>query len=171
MPFSALPKHLQDIENQFPDDSQFGVDTWYGRLYRWVNKKTKTWFAFSYRCTEWWAKTRKFPKTLFAIRGKGVWRIETEHFDEVLELKKMLILPKQEECYLSRCQYYNRWHITVQWPLTISAHHYPKAEDVPDPEEPRPDLDGKVLFSYLGHFDNDLIHWLVTSAYAGRNFK
>lgn len=182
MPISAMPEHLnskEEIENAFPDDSQFGTDTWYGRLYKWYNKKTKTWFAFSHRCTEWWAKTRMYPMVAFAVRGKGDWRFETEVGDYVGGYPVMLMWQPQHG-YLSRIQYYTRWHFAIQltvwkeipfiFPM-ISFHWYPKASDVPFHGLPRPELDNKLWFAYWGHFDADLVHWLVTSGYFGRNWK
>jgi len=47
---SGLPPHLNDqeeIDKAFPDDSQFGG--WFGRLYKWWSKTTKSWEAFSWR--------------------------------------------------------------------------------------------------------------------------
>lgn len=167
MPLSALPPELQDVENHFPDDEQFGTTTWYGRLYRWYQKTTKTWFCFSYRCTEWWARWRKFPFVLFAIGGDGLWRYESENGD----------MTSYNQCktgdgwYLSRVQYYKRWHVALQWPLMFSAHFYNKAEDVPSRAWPRPDSDGKLWFFYWNHFDNELIYWMLTSLYLGRNWK
>lgn len=175
MPKSALPEHLNDsdeIENAFPDDSQYG-DSWFGKLYRWYNKKTKTWFAFSYRCTEWWAQWRKYPKVLFAVAGKGFWRFEDKEGYSVLSTEDRWYVLNQDFSpdYLSRIQYYLRWHFSIQWPLMITFHFYPKAKDVPFPGELRPDLDGKVWFGYLNHFDADFVYWMVTSAYLGRNWK
>lgn len=191
MPISAMPEHLntpEKIDAAFPDDEQFGTKTWYGRLYRWYNKTTKTWFAFSYRCTEWWARWRKYPKVLFAIKSKdGYWRVETSikngsvdsryggrlllnqymyHIDEYNDDGYVLT-----EGYLSRIQYWCRWHFAIQWPFMISFHFYPKAQDVPKYGEPRPDLDGKLWFGYWNHFDADLIYWMITSGFLGRNWK
>jgi len=176
MPRSALPPHLNDpeeIENAFPDDSQFGTDAWYGRLYCWYNKKTKTWFAFSYRCTESWARWRKYPVILFALKGKGPWRVEGENGDRPVAIKvnQPWYRFSLKEEYLSRIQYWTRWHVAIQWPLMISFHFYVKASDVPVYGEPRPELDGKLWFAYWNHFDADLVYWMITSAYLGRNWK
>ncbi len=174
MPLSAMPDHLnskEEIEAAFPDDSQYGTKTLFGRLYRWYQKKSKTWFAFSYRCTERWARWRKYPIVLFGIKGAGVWRFEYDGGDIIDENVEYLRLAGKDKCYLSRIQYYTRWHFAVQWPLMISFHFYPKAEDVPVYGQPRPELDGKLWFAYWGHFDADLIYWMITSGYLGRNFK
>lgn len=172
MPISAMPKHLntkEKIEAAFPDDSQYG-DSWFGLLYKRYQKATKTWFAFSYRCTEWWARWRTVPKLLFAIGGKGLWRYESIFgFNGSLHSVRSLdIFP---DFYLSRCQYWKRWHFAVQWPLMISFHVYPRVQDVPIPEECSLELDGKLWFAYWNHFDADLIYWMITSAYVGRNWK
>lgn len=170
MPLSALPPHLQDVENNFPDDAQFGTETLFGRAYKWINKKTKTWFAFSYRCTEWWARWRKFPIVLYQIGGIGPWRYETIGGDFVVATGTSLALVT-EDSYLSRIQYYKRWHFAIQWPLMISFHIYPNAADVPVYGESRSESDGKLWFAYWNHFDADLVYWMVTSIYIGRNWK
>lgn len=186
MPLSAMPEHLnskEEIDAAFPDDSQYGTN-WFGRLYRWYNKSTKTWFAFSYRCTEWWARWRKYPRVLFAVRSKqGVFRAESLKGDGQNVARVLwntdiwLSSPHDEfvevfdEGYLSRIQYWCRWHFAIQWPLMISFHFYPKAADVPKFGEPRPELDGKLWFAYWNHFDADLVYWMITSGYIGRNWK
>lgn len=176
MPLSAMPEHLntqEEIDAAFPDDSQYGTDNWFGRAYKWYNKKTKTWFAFSYRCTEWWAKWRMIPKVLFAIKGDGPWRVEFADKGEDETSSSSLIFNDSFAYggYLSRIQYYTRWHFAIQWPLMISFHFYPNAADVPVHGQPRPELDGKLWFAYWNHFDADLVYWMITSGYLGRNWK
>lgn len=184
MPRSALPDHLNDpgeIEAAFPDDSQYG-SSWFGKLYRWYNKKTKTWFAFSYRCHEWWAQTEKFPLTLIAMRGRGYFRFECENGGEYLASIGRInsvncLFPRM---YLSRIQSYTRWHFAVQlcvwekipfvFPM-VSFHFYPKKSDVPEAGGDTSQLKGKVWFGYAGHFDGDLVHWLLTSFYLGKSWK
>lgn len=173
MPISAMPEHLntkEEIEAAFPDDSQYGTDSWFGRAYKRHQKMSKTWFAFSYRCTEWWAKWRKYPIILLALRGKGEWRYEVEGGDGTIGTGTLFFM-KVANGYLSRIQYYTRWHIAVQWPLMVSFHFYPKDEDVPVAGQPRPELDGKLWFAYWGHYDADNIYWMLTSAYLGKNWK
>lgn len=187
MPISAMPEHLntrEEIDAAFPDDNQYG-NGWFGRLYRWYQKSTKTWFAFSYRCTEWWARWRKYPKVLIALKGKGPFRFESEDSDSTYEAKYLFNedilayidisadVAEYRQGYLSRIQYYTRWHFAIQWPFMVSFHFYPNAKDVPsaDPNAPREDLDGKLWFGYWGHFDADLIYWMITSGYLGRNWK
>lgn len=186
MPISAMPEHLntpEKIDKAFPDDDQYGTN-WFGRLYRWYQKGTKTWFVFSYRCTEWWAQWRKYPRVLFAARSKqGVFRAESVNgegqnaatvlwnTDIWLSNPHDKYVEVFEEGYLSRIQYWCRWHVAIQWPLMVSFHFYPKSSDVPKYGEPRPDLDGKVWFFYWNHFDADLLYWMVTSGYLGRNWK
>ena len=155
MPASALPPHLRDIENHFPDDDQYNHIPVFGKLYRWYQKKTKTWFAFSYRCDELWARWRKVPKTLIAWGGDEKWRAESV----------------ADEWYYSRIQYYNRWSLIVQWPLMISAHWYPKAADVPNFWEPLPNTDGKLWFFFWNHYDADNVYWMLTSVFIGRVWK
>lgn len=190
MPLDALPTHLRDVENHFPDDEQFGTTTLFGKLYRWYQKKTKTWFAFSYRCSERWARWRHYPKVLFAVCDSiSTFRYENEQGEDLdigwrrflwntdVQIWKTSTsfdgapLWNIQPAYLSRIQYYSRWHFAIQWPLMISFHFYGKRDDVPVWGELKPDLDGKLLFGYWNHFDADLIYWMLTSAYIGRNFK
>lgn len=181
MPISAMPEHLntlEEIDAAFPDDDQYGTG-WFGRFYRWVHKKTKTWFAFSYRCTEWWARWRKYPKVLFAIAGEGFWRFEagnepyTTADDTCISTdgRRYILNEEFSPDYLSRIQYWTRWHFAIQWPLMISFHFYPKANDVPVPGEVRPELDGKLWYAYWGHYDADNVYWMLLSMYIGRNWK
>lgn len=182
MPKSALPEHLQDVENNFPDDEQFGTKTLFGKLYRWYQKATKTTFAFSYRCTEWWAKWRKIPKVLIAVKGKGQWRFEQHNSPDDVGGENWTFfgsyLPVfrefyggDTEWYLSRIQYYTRWHFAIQWPLMISFHFYFKASDVPVPGQTRPDSDGKLFYFYWNHYDADMIYWMITSIFIGFVWK
>lgn len=167
MPISAMPEHIntqEKIDAAFPDDSQYG-NGWFGRLYRRYQKQTKTWFAFSYRCTEWWAKWRLSPKVLFKVGGKGDWRYEQAVCDICLPVGSHTVV------YLSRIQYWKRWHLAIQWPLLISFHFYFHQRDVPIYGEPMPDTDGKLLFFYWNHFDADLIYFMLTSIYIGCNWK
>jgi len=188
MPRSALPDHLNDpeeIESAFPDDKQYGTGL-FGRFYTWIHKKSKTWFVFSYRCTEWWARWRRYPKVLFAIRSKqGTFRLEAERglegqYDETtifnddhfyVEYNLGHGIACMERAYLSRIQYYTRWHIAVQWPLMISFHWYPKSSDVPIIGKPRGSLKGKVWYGYWNHFDADLVYWMFFSFFFGRTWK
>lgn len=188
MPVSAMPEHLnseEEIDAAFPDDEQYGTTTWYGRLYRWYNKATKTMFAFSFRCHEWWARTRKYPIVLFAVKRGGPFRFEGQNgeFPFGVTFNYFTIFDKKlarEDHYLSRIQYWTRWHFAVQltvWdkiPLVIpmiSFHWYPKKEDVLLYGVPRTSRKGKVWFGYWNHFDADLVHWLITSAYFGNTWK
>lgn len=174
MPISAMPEHLntkEEIDAAFPDDRQYG-DSWFGKLYTRYNKATKTWFAFSYRCTEWWARWRKYPIVLFAAKGRGEWRYEGSNRESVVPVLWNNEFLAADELYVSRIQYYCRWHFAIQWPLMVSFHVYPKAEDVPEyPMESSKHLKGKVWFAYWNHYDADNIYWMITSGYLGRNWK
>lgn len=177
MPISALPDHLnsrEEIENAFPDDSQYG-DSWFGRIYRRYQKATKTWFAFSFRCPEWWARWRRFPKLLFVRHGEGPLRWESP-FGWDTSLQPSVIGNQTFDytgsaVYLSRCQYWTRWHFAIQWPLMVSFHFYFRAKDVSVPGADHSNTDGKLLFGYWNHFDADLVYWMLTSLYLGRNWK
>lgn len=181
MPKSALSPRLLDADNWKGTDD----DVWY---MRW-RIKLKYLFAYGPRATEWWAKWREFPKTLFALRSKqGVFRVETETWErdsawesawwdtfyfnqEQYAYKDYPDHIEYSPGYLSRVQYYTRWHIQLQWPLMFAVHFYDHAKDVPVYGQPRPDTDGKLTFFYVGaHRDADKVYWFP-SAYIGRNWK
>lgn len=180
---SALPKRLQN------------PDTWKGtdddNLWMRWRIPLKGLFAYGPRATEWWAKWREFPITLFAIRSKqGTFRVESEGWerdtaiedrcDETLLMNdgwfvvRVNVHPDIElyqRGYLSRVQYYTRWSFQIQWPFMIAFHWYWKAADVPVYGQPRPDTDGKLIFGYFGaHRDADKVYWFP-SAFLGRVWK
>ena len=163
-PRCAMPEHLNDpdeIDGAFPDDSQ------YGKWYRWFQKKTKTWFAFSFRCP-FWPKGWKYPKTWFAIGDNKPWRYEVDGKQDYYGADPYRHV---EGAYVSRIQYYKRWSFVIQRPGIVTFHWYKKAEYVPEVGKPLPETDGKLWFAYYGHFDSDLIYWLVKSLYFGEGFK
>lgn len=173
MPLDALPPELQDVENHFPDDAAFGTTTLFGKLYYWYQKKTKTWFCFSYRCKEWWAKWRMVPKVLFAIKGVGPWRVEfLDKGDDGTHSSRFIVNDTfAYGGYLSRVQYYNRWHFAIQWPLMMSFHFYFRDADVPRILGEHNGTDGKLFFFYWNHFDNDAVYWMITSIFVGLGWK
>lgn len=169
MPISAMPEWIKDQAE--------GTNTdWNNPIQKYWHK---SWFAYGPRATEWWAKWREVPKTLFAVFGEGFTRFETETWDRdsgddmtISTDRRWYILDGDfGNYYLSRIQYYLRWHVQFQWPLMVAFHVYPKAEDVPVPGQPRPNTDGKLWFFYFGaHRDPDKVYWFP-SAYLGRNWK
>jgi hypothetical protein len=183
MPKSALSPRLQDPANWTGTDD----DNW---LMRW-RIPLKGLFAYGPRATEWWAKWREWPKTLFAIRARqGTFRVETETWERdsgwdceydvpYLVNEKQLfawrnvnpMLVEFVEGYLSRVQYYTRWHFQIQWPFMVAFHFYFKAKDVPEYGKPRPELNNKLFYFYLGaHRDGDKVYWFP-SAFMGLTWK
>lgn len=182
MPKSALSQRLLDADNWKGTDD----DVWY---MRW-RIKMKYLFAYGPRATEWWAKWREYPTTLFAIRSKqGVFRTEGETWErdssfDGADSRRILVntampvariqdigLITIDPGYLSRIQYYTRWHIQIQWPFMIAFHFYFKASDMPVYGQPRPDTDGKLFFMYIGaHRDADKVYWFP-SAFVGLVWK
>lgn len=161
MPWSALPDHIDEPEewNNRDDDQH-----WYTRW----RKSVKGWFAFGPRATEWWARFRTWPITLFAWFGEGESRWENDIFAlRSVNDSVYLYNSKPNKVYLSRVQYWIRWHVQLAWPLFFCFHFYWKNEDVGSyPVRPR--LKGWA--GYIGFKrDADLVYWL--GLYLGRSFK
>ena len=124
-------------------------------------------------------KWRELPITLFSFSGQGILRLENSkgtseayHPTGFYFLSKWGMMEESSpvESYLSRVQYYCRYHFQFQWPFFIAFHFYPKIEDVRIPNKVS-ETDGKIWFFYFGwHRDADNIFW-GPSAYLGRNFK
>lgn len=176
--YDAMPEHLDEqveIDNAFPDDSQFanrkGLLGVFGRALRAWKKITKPWEAFGPQSRFWWARWRPVPTVLFAARGEGRWRMENDVTEIGLrDIKRCNSWPNW---YLSRIQYWSRWHIAVQWPLQITGHIYWRKADVPQfPDRPAKDLGITRLFYVYGpiHRDADGIYWL-NSFFFGGGFK
>jgi hypothetical protein len=154
MPWSALPDHLNIYKNP---DAWKGTDddVWY---MRW-RIKIKGWFAYGYRAPQWWAQWRVSPRCCFKIGGKGPWRWET--FEGLLG-----------HIYLSRIQYWKRWHFQIQWPLAVAGHFYFHKRDVmPDISEDGNVANNKLLYFYFGcMYDGDGVYWFP-AAFIGRVWK
>ena len=113
-------------------------------------------------------KWRPVPRPVVAFKGRGMWRMEKDGADDL-----MSATPKVNRFsgyYLSRCQYWTRWHVAIQWPLCLSIHWY-KSADAVIPAAERGDRDGKIRLLYIGaKRDADAIYWLW-GFYIGTNFK
>jgi hypothetical protein len=193
MPRCALPDHLdekEEIENAFPDDSQY--KGFFGNLWKRWNKMTKAWDAWGPRCPQgiafsmWppWIMLRKWrevPTIIFAMKGQGPWRLESDGVPSVsMETpgEKFWFFPRLEtsaasimtKFYVSRIQYWTRWHVQIQWPLFICFHWYKDAKDVL-PTGSNEDRDGKLIMGYIGaKRDADKVFWYV-AAFFGKCFK
>lgn len=154
MPWSALPEHIDEPSEWAGTD--FDKPGW-----RWHNQ-IKGWFAYGPRAKEWWARWRGVPKVIFALRGAGEWRYESD-----AELWK-----GETGIYLSRVQYYCRWHVALQWPLQLSFHWYWHAADVPTaPDRPKDLSMKKLVFGYgPTHRDSDTVYWFP-SFFLGGTWK
>lgn len=115
MPWSALPPHINE-PNEW--DGKDDDDHWYTSW----RKQVKGWFAFGPRATEWWARWRELPITLFAVFGPGESRWEND-FMAIRAENAPVILFDPTSFYLSRVQYWCKWHIQIQWPLFICVHY------------------------------------------------
>jgi hypothetical protein len=178
-PKCSLPEHLNDpeeIENAFPDDSQF--KGFFGNLWKRWNKMTKTWDAWGPRCPKgiafslWppWILARKWrenPIVLIARKGNGWWRVENDESGDnfVNDLKD---IPKG--WYLSRNQYWCRWHWQIAWPLFFCFHKYDDTTQVMAAGT-RENKDNQLTLGYIGaKRDADKVFWYV-AAFFGRCFK
>ena len=154
--FDALPPYLNTPAKWTGTD----LDTpWF----RW-DLKIKGWFAFGPWSKYSWARWTFPPKVLFKVGGEGPWRYEKIRFG---------IDPYTtgEFEVLSRCQYYKRWALTVQWPLTVTFHVYWRAKDVPVEGVNWTNNFGikKLLFMYGPiHFDADLVYWIFSFFIGGQ---
>jgi len=136
VPKDSLPERLQDPDNWKNTDA----DVWY---MRW-KIPLKGLFAYGPRSSKKWARWREFPKTLFAIRGKGAFRFESEGWErdsdfaassdmktivnKNLQITRSFLvenyrLYKMDPAYLSAIQYWCKWHFQIQWPVFIAFHY------------------------------------------------
>lgn len=124
-------------------------------------------------------KWRSVPTVIFAAKGKGWWRLESNVAQCAVPMATppTMFFPRIESSaasimakfYLSRVQYWCRWHVAIHWPLLVTFHWWRYAEDVPQPKE-EPTLKGTEISFYRGwHFDADGIFW--GDGTAGPNFK
>lgn len=170
MPLSALPERLQD-PNAWKGTDMDNI------FQRWIIKNP--WihglFAYGPRAKEWWGRWREIPIVLFAIRGKGQWRWEyTNGLFEMTEGSTTLTKKDSDNViynyYLSRVQYFTRWHFQIQWPFVVSFHFYFSQKSVPT-FPTRTDTDNKLFYCYFGaHRDSDQIYWFP-SAFLGLTWK
>ncbi len=175
--YDAMPEHLDEqveIDGAFPDDSQFanrkGIFGVLGRLWKAWKKLVRPWEVFGPRSRFWWARWRSTPIVLFAAKGEGRWRMENDEIDIGLNDRR-----KTEgwpNWYLSRIQYWTRWHIAVKWPLQITGHIYWRKADVPKfPDRPEKDLGITRLFYFYVPIHRDADKTYLVSFFIGGGFK
>lgn len=127
------------------------------------------WYLFPFILIPVKRKWRLMPTTIFAIKGKGNWRIENTDSTQIAPLTwhDFLVFPRLETSaasimtpfYLSRVQRWCRWHVALQWPFLIQFHFYFHASDVPSASNEH-DTDGQLIGGYRGwHRDGDEIFW------------
>lgn len=163
MCIESLPDHLKSVEAWKGTDH----DNW---LFRWLIPFKLKYLCFGPRDTHWLHRWREWPKTLFRIGDSNFdWRFE----DDVTEWKGGKI--KNKPGYLSRIQYWKRWHIQIQWPFFIAFHFYFNTKDVPEFPDRKTlsgeHTKGKLLYAYFGaHRDADKVYW-IPSAFIGLCWK
>lgn len=159
----ALPEHIDEPSEWKGTDH----DNW---LFRWFIPIKLKYLCFGPRDSHKWHKWREWPIVLFAKGSKDIWRIE----DDVSDEGRLTPKPFPEE-YLSRIQYWKRWHIAIQWPFFLVFHFYFRQKDVPQyPHHVTPDglsTDGKLFYFYFGaHRDADKVYW-IPSVFIGLTWK
>lgn len=161
MPWDALPDHLNEPNewNGRDDDDHF-YTAW--------RKQVKGLFAVGPRSNCWWARWREWPTVLFALFGEGQSRWENDIF-VIRSVNNNVILHdgSNTRFYLSRVQYYCRWHVQLQWPLFLCFHWYWNANDVSSyPSKSKL----KGVMGYIGFKrDADKVYW--AALYLGTSFK
>lgn len=166
MPKEALPDHLRFDLNP---DAWKGTDnaSWLMRL----KKRIQTVFAGSHRVPKGFWKFREFPTTIFTVRGKGAFRLESSTGDQVYRDNdpryRGLIWweptdPDQKgRVYLSRIQIWCRWHFAIQYPLFIQGHVFWRERDIVPWPDYQSDFGISKYFSFQAGWkrDSDGVSW------------
>lgn len=169
MPLSAMPEWIK------PQADGTNTD-WNNPIQKYWNK---AWFAYGIRATQWWAKWRGFPLTVWAIRSRdGFFRVETETYERdssrednhngtgfFMEDNIRLVFwnggtqkinREIVRGYLSAIQYWTKWHLQIQWPFFVAFHFY--IDDVP--VYPEKGSHKRVLYFRFGaRRDADKVYW------------
>jgi hypothetical protein len=169
MCLKALPKRLQNPDAWKGTD----MDNWYQR---WILKIPWIHGLFAYgprdpHKLECW---RMIPKVVMAIGGDGPWRWEHDtlptlaDYDAALRDRSHVRLGY----YLSRIQYWKRWHFAIHWPFLITFHFYFKKSSIlPVFFNSGSSVDKKLFYCYFGaHRDDDIVYWFP-SAFIGLTWK
>jgi len=141
MPWDSLPEHIDTPEEWHGTD-------WDTKAQRWM-LKIKGWFAYGHRSKHWWAKWRIVPKDLLNIHAT-----RREIYDTKIGHTAM------SYGYTSVIQYWERWHLLIQWPFHISFHIYWKKSTVPKKPNKRDYGITEIFYFRAGaRFDNDGVYW------------
>jgi len=157
MCIKALPERLQTPEAWKGTD----MDNWFQR---WIlkNPRIHGLLAYGPRDPHWWEKWRYLPISIIKLFGEGVPRYEQELSDWGVS-----------GTYLSRVQYWTRWHFAIHWPFLITFHYYFHKKDViPYPLQGwQVNTTNKLFYIYFGaHRDGDVVYWFP-SAFIGLTWK
>lgn len=164
----VIPPKFKDIETAW-----IGTDnaSWFMRL----KKRIQYWLAIGPRGKHWYCKTRELPKTLFAVRGKGLWRLENTDGSNISPLGWRIIWfgsPKIFPThYLSRIQCWCQFHFAIQWPLFVQFHFIWKKEDVPSYPIYRSDFGIKKMVNAHAGYKKDGDRWHILTAFCGGNME
>lgn len=180
MPWDALTDELNIHKNPNAWKGQDDDRVWW---MRW-RIKIKGWYAFGPLARQRWviggmpplpllAKWREYPIVLFGIFGPGKMRFEDSLTtrDRVEPVRTLVWYnpEKKDKMFLTRVQYYCRWHFFLQWPLYLNFHWYRKKEYVPTHPN-HENLDGKLIRFYMGaKRDGTPVYWF-TALHLGLNW-
>jgi hypothetical protein len=119
---------------------------------------------------------RQYPMTLFAAGGGGQFRMENDDGSKERTTPIQIIFFKDfSPDYLSRVQYWCRWHVQLCWPFAVRFHFYFRRSNVPIAPS-RTTLSGestdnKLMFMYRGwDRDGDSVFW-GDGAFLGQVWK
>lgn len=163
---TALPSHLDskaERDKAFPDDDQYGEGL-FGRLWRRYKKWSRAARAFGPRDVHWYHRFREKPVVLFKLGfgDEGYWRFEPE----------VSLDGKNGYLYLSRIQYWKRFHVALHWPFCITWNVYWSSKDVPVYPDKRVGLTLKQHFTgYIGFPRNSDKYYTGPTLSIGARFK
>jgi hypothetical protein len=167
MCIESLPYHLRSVEAWKGTDH----DTWW---MRWFIPVKLRYLCFGPRDSHYWHRWREWPICVLLKCGKGPIRHENDIIDYAVP-RSHLLWYKSYGDYVSRIQYWTRWHIQLQWPFFVAFHVYFRGKDVPEyPSHVTPEgknTDNRLFYFYFGaHRDSDKIYW-IPSVFLGLTWK
>lgn len=170
-------------KSAFPEGYKLGPDnqSWFMR----IKKKVQAWFAAGPRVSSGFWKWHEFPITSFALKYKGMWRLENTDgtifnsesrnvlFDWIGYIIKDYGPGKRvgEFLYLSRIQPWTRWHFSINWPFFVNFHLIYRVKDIVEYPEYRSDFGIGKMFTFYFGWKRDSNKVYIPTIYGGGNFE